>query len=62
MDTLVPGRISGRFIAPVLFVDGHSRFHDFTRAISDDPEYPYEPTKDWIWYKPAASTNPPSVF
>lgn len=41
-----------KFISPVLFVDGHVAAHDFTRAIKADPQYPYEATKDWMWYKP----------
>jgi len=41
-----------RFISPILFVDGHSASHDFTHALKDDPNYPMEPTKDWMWYKP----------
>ena len=40
------------FISPVLFVDGHVAKHNFSKALSTDPYYPYEPTKDWIWYKP----------
>ena len=41
-----------KFISAVLFVDGHSARHDFTHVLKDDPVYPIEPTKDWIWYKP----------
>jgi hypothetical protein len=48
-DVRTPPR---RFISPVLFVDGHSAVHDFTKTITTDPDHPYEPTKDWIWYKP----------
>ncbi len=43
---------SGQFLVPVLFVDGHTKMHDVTRSLTDNPQYPYEPTKDWIWYKP----------
>jgi len=35
--------------------------HDFTRSLRDDPKYPYEPTKDWIWYKPG-DDPPPSLL
>jgi hypothetical protein len=42
-----------QFISPVLFVDGHVARHDFTKTLHSDPDYPFEPTKDWIWYKPA---------
>ena len=34
------------------FNDGHAGSHDFTKALKTDPEYPYEPTANWIWYKP----------
>ena len=46
-------RDTQRFISPVLFVDAHAAKHDFTKAIQSDPDDPFEPTKDWIWYKPA---------
>lgn len=42
-----------RFISPVLFVDGHVTTHNFARALSTDPYYPYETTKDWQWYQAA---------
>lgn len=42
------------FISPIEFVDGHAAQHNFSKALSTDPLFPYEPTKDWIWYKPAA--------
>jgi prepilin-type N-terminal cleavage/methylation domain-containing protein len=42
-----------RFISPIAFVDGHVAVHNFTKALATDPLYPYEPTKDWVWYKPA---------
>lgn len=40
------------FISPIAFVDGHAAQHNFSKSLSADPYYPYEPTKDWIWYKP----------
>src|ERR1051325_5934441 len=39
------------FISPIAFVDGHAAQHNFSKALSTDPCFPYEPTKDWIWYK-----------
>lgn len=42
-----------KFISPVLFVDGRAASHDFTASIRSDPDYVFEATKDWIWYKPA---------
>jgi len=41
-----------QFVSPVLFVDGHVKFHNFSRALTADPYHPYEPTKDWVWYRP----------
>jgi hypothetical protein len=41
------------FISPIAFVDGHAAQHNFSKSLSTDPYFPYEPTKDWIWYKPA---------
>jgi len=44
-------------ISPILFGDGHSAKHDFTRVLHADPKYPTEATKDWIWYQPMLGTN-----
>jgi prepilin-type N-terminal cleavage/methylation domain-containing protein len=41
------------FVSPTLFVDGHVKVHNFTKALTADPFYPYEPTSEWIWYRPA---------
>jgi prepilin-type N-terminal cleavage/methylation domain-containing protein len=40
-----------KFISAVGFVDGHAAERDFTQAITVDPNYPVEPTAQWIWYK-----------
>ena len=40
-----------RFISPILFVDGHSAKHDFTRAIKSGPEHQSDPTADWMWHQ-----------
>jgi hypothetical protein len=42
-----------QFISPIAFVDGHAAQHNFSKSLSTDPYFPYEPTKEWIWYKPA---------
>lgn len=42
-----------RFISPILFADGHVAVQNFSRALTTDPLFPYEPTKEWVWYKPA---------
>jgi prepilin-type N-terminal cleavage/methylation domain-containing protein len=44
---------SFKFISPILFVDGHVASHDFSKGIRSDPDYVFEETKNWIWYKPA---------
>ena len=50
-----------KFISTILFVDGHAKCHDLTHALKDAPNYPMEPTKDWIWYKPAEAISPAHV-
>jgi len=41
-----------KFVAPVLFVDGHVQRCDFTTVLKRDPFHALNPTKDWMWYKP----------
>jgi prepilin-type N-terminal cleavage/methylation domain-containing protein len=43
------------FRSPILFVDLHAKVHDFSKSLSTDPYFPYEETKDWIWYRPVES-------
>ncbi len=47
-----------QFFSPILFLDGHARVCDFTKSLCTDPYYPYEETKDWVWYQ---STDDPDV-
>jgi len=49
---LLPGD-PRKLYSPILFTDGHVAGFDFTRNIKSNPDYVFEPTKDWIWYKPA---------
>ncbi len=49
-----PRLAQSKFISPILYVDGHCATRDFTKSVCTDPHFPYEPTKDWVWYKPAA--------
>jgi hypothetical protein len=49
---LDPRLAPGLFWSPIMFADGHAQFLNFTRALCTDPYYPFEETKDWIWYKP----------
>ncbi|HWQ91610.1 MAG TPA: type II secretion system protein [Clostridia bacterium] len=49
------------FVSPVLFVDGHAATYNFSKELSTDPLFPYEPTKDWVWYKPVMPPNSTNV-
>ncbi len=40
------------FYSPILFVDGHCAVFNFSKSLRTDPYYPFEETKDWMWYKP----------
>jgi prepilin-type N-terminal cleavage/methylation domain-containing protein len=44
-------------ISPILFGDGHSAKHDLSKALHQEPKYPTEATKDWVWYQPKIGTN-----
>jgi prepilin-type N-terminal cleavage/methylation domain-containing protein len=46
-----PVTAPAQFYAATGFVDGHVAVHNFSKALMTDPYYPYEPTKDWVWYK-----------
>jgi hypothetical protein len=48
---------SQKAISPILFVDGHTARHDFTKALHQDWRYPTEATRNWIWYQPVIGTN-----
>ena len=53
--TITPAQLdqdAQKFTSPILFVDGHAVSYDFTHALKDNPQFPLEPTKDWMWYKP----------
>ncbi len=47
-----PQRAPAQFFSAVSFVDGHAGVYNFSRSLQADPLFPYEPTKDWVWYKP----------
>jgi prepilin-type N-terminal cleavage/methylation domain-containing protein/prepilin-type processing-associated H-X9-DG protein len=51
-DFLDPRLAPALFYSPILFVDGHAQILNFTKALCADPYYPFEETKDWIWYVP----------
>src|SRR5205814_1094721 len=51
-DFLDPRLAPPRFYSPIGFVDGHAQLLTLTKALIKDPYYPFEETKDWIWYKP----------
>jgi hypothetical protein len=48
-----------KFIVPTLFLDGHAKAHNFTSTFKNNGPFTLEPTKDWIWYKPDASSPSP---
>jgi prepilin-type processing-associated H-X9-DG protein len=54
-DFLDPRLAPHAFYSPVLFVDGHARWLNFTKALCADPYFPFEETLDWAWYKPRAA-------
>ncbi|MBM3836100.1 MAG: type II secretion system protein [Verrucomicrobia bacterium] len=45
-------RAPDQFISPTLYVDGHCAANNFSRALKADPLFPYEETREWMWYKP----------
>ncbi len=51
-EFLDPRLAPALFWSPMLFVDGHGRMLNFTKALTTDPYYPFEETGDWMWYKP----------
>jgi hypothetical protein len=40
------------FYSPIAFMDMHVAIHNFSRSLQSDPYHPFEPTRDWMWYKP----------
>jgi prepilin-type N-terminal cleavage/methylation domain-containing protein len=50
-EFLDPRMAPGLFYSPVLFLDGHAKLFNFTKSLTKDPYYPFEETKDWVWYK-----------
>jgi prepilin-type N-terminal cleavage/methylation domain-containing protein/prepilin-type processing-associated H-X9-DG protein len=54
-DILDPVYARKQFVSPILFVDGHVAVHNFSKSLANDPYYPYESTKDWMWYKPLST-------
>jgi prepilin-type processing-associated H-X9-DG protein len=56
-DFLDPKLAPAQFLSMVLFADGHAKIHDFVGTLRTDPYYPYEETKQWIWYKPGSTNN-----
>jgi prepilin-type N-terminal cleavage/methylation domain-containing protein len=50
------------FYSPILFLDGHCAVFNFTKSLCADPYYPFEETKDWMWYLPAPDPSPPNIL
>jgi len=57
-DFLDPRLAPALFYSPILFVDGHAKVLNFTKALCADPYYPFEETRDWIWYVPRSPESP----
>jgi prepilin-type N-terminal cleavage/methylation domain-containing protein len=51
-DFLDPHLAPALFWSPIQFVDGHAQILNFSKALTTDPYYPFEETRDWIWYQP----------
>ena len=49
-----------RYFSPILFVDGHVRIHNFSRAMTEDVYEPYRPTKDWVWFQEVKNPESPT--
>ncbi len=52
-----PAYARQQFISAILFADGRSAYHNFSRSLSGDPYFPYEPTANWTWYEPAVGVR-----
>jgi hypothetical protein len=61
VEFLDPRLAPGLFYSPILFVDGHCRVFNFTKALCADPYYPFEETKDWAWYVPQPEAPAPAA-
>jgi prepilin-type N-terminal cleavage/methylation domain-containing protein len=46
-----PALAPATFASATLFGDGHAAVLNFSRALTVDAFHPYEPTKDWTWYR-----------
>ena len=51
-DIVDPRAAKRQFISPTLFVDTHVAVHNFSKSVADNLYYPFEPTAEWMWYKP----------
>ena len=51
-EFLDPRLAPAQFISPILFVDGRAAVHNFSKSLTADPYYPYEETRQWMWYIP----------
>ncbi len=56
-EFLDPRLAPNLFYSPILFMDGHAKFLNFTKALCADPYYPFEETREWVWYKPASAVQ-----
>jgi hypothetical protein len=48
-----------QFVSPTLYVDGHCKINNYSKALKTLPQFPYEETADWMWYK---AVKPPEAL
>jgi hypothetical protein len=58
-EFLDPRMAPAQFYSPILFVDGHAGVFNFSKALTADPYFPFEETRQWMWYLPGDSTQSP---
>jgi prepilin-type N-terminal cleavage/methylation domain-containing protein len=39
------------FYSPILFADNHAKVLNFSKVLQANPYYPFEETREWIWYR-----------
>jgi len=50
-DFLDPELAPAMFFSSISFADGRAKHLDFSKALTADPYYPFEQTREWMWYK-----------
>jgi prepilin-type N-terminal cleavage/methylation domain-containing protein len=50
-EILDPRNARSDFQSPILFADSHAAVHNFSPSLQNDYRFPYEATRQWMWYK-----------